>query len=95
MTPTNPSNGSHPVNGSQPGDRRVAALARDLERANRRLAGLEHLTGLMDTMLRQLAANVALLAPTPDEEEAPAPVRSWLAATDPAQATAQLADLAT
>ena len=98
MTPTNPTHGSQPGNGSHPADpadARVSALARELERAVRRLAGLEELTGLMDTMLRQLAADIALLAPGPDEEEAPAPVRSWLATNDPAQAAAQLADLIT
>ena len=96
MTPTNgdrAGNGSHPAD---PADTRVTALARELERALRRIAGLEELTRLMDTMLRQLAADIALLAPSPEEEEeVPPAVRSWLAANDPEQASAQLADLIT
>ena len=96
MTPTSPTNGSHPSNDPHLAARRLATLAREMERATRRIAGLEELTRLLDTMLRQLAADVALLAPTPDdeeEEEVPSPVRSWLAADDPEQACAQLVDL--
>ena len=76
-----PANGDRAGNGSHPADpaaARVTALARELERAVRRLAGLEELTGQLDTLLRQLAADVTLLAPGPDEEDevVPPPVRS-------------------
>ena len=92
MTPTN---GSHPTHGAHPlQDPRLVALGRELERATRRLTTVEALTGQLDLMLRQLAANVALLVPMPDEpEDASPPVRSWLAVDDPTQARADLADL--
>ncbi len=92
MTPTN---GSHPTHGAHPlQDPRVTALGRELERATRRLTAVEALTGQLDLMLRQLAADIALLVPIPDEpDESQAPVRSWLAVDDPAQARADLADL--
>ena len=81
MTPTN---GSHPAN---PSDARLVALGRELERATRRLTAVEALTGQLDLMLRQLAADVTLLVPILDEpDESQAPVRSWLAGDDPAQA---------
>jgi len=92
MTSTN---GSHPAHGAHPvQDPRVSALGRELERATRRLTAVEALTGQLDLMLRQLAADIALLVPTPDEtDDASPPVRSWLAGDDPAQACADLADL--
>jgi len=72
----------------------VSALGRELERATRRLTAVEALTGQLDLMLRQLAADIALLVPTPDEtDDASPPVRSWLAGDDPAQACSDLADL--
>ena len=92
MTPTN---GSHPTHGAHPvQDPRLVALGRELERATRRLTTVEALTGQLDLMLRQLAADIALLVPTPDEtDDVTPPVRSWLAADDPAQASADLAAL--
>ena len=92
MTPTN---GSHLTHGAHPTpDPRLVALGRELERATRRLTTVEALTGQLDLMLRQLAADVALLVPTPDDVDESLPlVRSWLAADDPAQASADLADL--
>jgi len=88
MTSTN---GAHSAN---PSDVRLVALGRELERATRRLTTVEALTGQLDLMLRQLAADVTLLAPIPDEaDDALALVRSWLAGDDPAQASADLADL--
>ena len=88
MTSTN---GSHPTSLS---DARLVALGRELERATRRLTTVEALTGQLDLMLRQLAADVTLLVPIPDEpDESPAAVRSWLAAEEPTQARTDLADL--
>jgi len=90
-----PTNGSHPTHGAHPiPDPRVTALGRELERATRRLTTVEALTGQLDLMLRQLAADIALLVPTPDEpDDASPPVRSWLAVDDPTQACADLTDL--
>jgi len=92
MTSTN---GSHPAHGAHPlQDPRLVALGRELERATRRLTTVEALTGQLDLMLRQLAADVTLLVPIPDEtDDASPPVRSWLAGDDPAQASADLVDL--
>lgn len=83
--------------GSSPADphaARITALGRELERASRRVTAVEALTRRLDTMLRQLAADVALLTPTGDEpNQTPPPVRSWLSADDPGQASADLVDL--
>lgn len=70
-------------------DPRVVALARDVERTARRV-------GELDTMLRQLAADVAAFPGVGDDPEGGDPggrVRAWLLADDADQARADLADL--
>jgi hypothetical protein len=80
------------VLGAEP-DPRVAALARDVERATRRVGELE-------TLLRQLAADVAALprlAQGPGDggpADERGRVRAWLLAEDRRQAASDLGDLA-
>ncbi len=96
-------NGTHGTGGSggnsSAPDQRVRALSAALERATRRIAALEAHGRQQDTLLRQLAADVQLLAATtaapgddgPEAEpNGPAAVRSWLAAADPEQAQLDL-----
>jgi len=67
-------------------DPHLVALARDVERTKRRTAEVE-------TLVRQLAADIAAL-PRADAEESSTPrVRSWLLADDPDQAATDLHDL--
>src|SRR5690348_2650320 len=76
-------------------DPRLRALARSVDRANRRTDGVEKL-------VLQLAADLATLAqlvraggaaqPDDEADEVP-PVRAWLLAEDPDQAAADLVDL--
>ncbi len=78
-------------------DEAVLALARQVERADRR-------TEALDRHVAQLAADIGTLARALDTRtqpgsgtepgEGPAPVRSWLLADDPDQALTDLADLA-
>jgi hypothetical protein len=76
---------------------RLVALGRDIERTS-------HRVGELDTLVRQLCADVTALArrlsgPTPETGDAPeagetAPeVRAWLLIEDPEQAVADLSDL--
>lgn len=68
-------------------DERVVALAREVERATRRV-------GELDTLVRQLGEDVTRLldAETVDDDRPPLP--SWLAVVDSTRARAMLADLA-
>jgi len=68
-------------------DPHLVALARDVERTKRRTAEVE-------TLVRQLAADIAALPRTDTAEEGSTPrVRSWLLADDPGQAATDLHDL--
>jgi hypothetical protein len=84
------------VNGSADGSR-LSALGRDVERTSRRV-------GELDTLVRQLSADVNALARhlgagspeaggEQDETEGLTAVRAWLLARNPDQATADLHDL--
>jgi hypothetical protein len=86
---TAPASSPQPGSNGQP---QLAALGREVERLSRRLADL-------DALVRQLAEDITLLAPPPDdgdenEPDEPEGLRSWLAAADAEQAHADLTDLA-
>lgn len=98
---TDPTSTPQPRNGNgapaNPVDPRVRALARSVDRLGRRLDG-------QDTLITQLAADLATLArfvqargdaPSEDEADEAAVVRSWLLADDVEQAATDLADLCT
>ncbi|MQA13475.1 MAG: hypothetical protein GEV09_04665 [Pseudonocardiaceae bacterium] len=77
-----------PMGTPEPGSNahpQLAALGREVERLSRRHADL-------DALVQRLAEDITLLAPPPDDGE-PEGLRSWLAADDPEQARALLADL--
>jgi len=83
------------------GEDTTGRLARLADRAGRQADQATRRVGEVETLLHQLAADVAslarLLAPPPgdDAEGTPAgAVRSWLGAQDPAGARADLTDLA-
>ncbi|MQA15589.1 MAG: hypothetical protein GEV09_15915 [Pseudonocardiaceae bacterium] len=67
----------------------LSALGREVERLSRRHADL-------DALVRQLAEDITALAPADnsDGDDQPEGLASWLAADDPGQARALLADLA-
>ncbi len=78
MTAPQPATNGHP---------QLTALGREVERLSRRLADL-------DSLVRQLAEDITLLAPADDGDDEPAGLRSWLAADHIEQARADLTDLA-
>jgi hypothetical protein len=83
---TTPTNAPDPGANGQP---QLAALGREVERLSRRQADL-------DTLVRQLADDITLLAPVDDsegEDGEPERLASWLATDDPEQARALLAGL--
>lgn len=70
-------------------ERQIVALSRAVERSGQRVTKL-------DAHVHQIAADVATIAQflaQAEETPKPPPVRSWLLADDPEQATADLADL--
>jgi len=74
-------------------DPRLVALGREVERLARRHSDLDQRQTDLDTLVRCLAEDLALLLPPGGDEDPPA-LPSWLAAADPVQARAMLTDLA-